>query len=574
MARSFPYASFGFQTPLTASLAAVVVAGLWAHLLLLATDYVIWDGWWQFADISWPEGPSVTKRHLAEVGRPLDLVYYAPFRAVAAFSTRVWLAKLMAMVLWVGCACLMLGVMWRATRVPRDVAVAIAAAVASCPVFGMLGEYSLWMYTGAVFLFWLAWFALVHLSGTTGVRAVLARPILWFMFFLSFNLNSQLVAFYGIGASLFASRLTSRRLTDVIRLGTSYAVRFGDFLLLPPLFWLWRKTCTPSIGAYVGYNTISLSPQRLAAGATAMTQELLLPWLCNPLASDTWLIVAGLAAVTTLWMLPARQRQQSDSQGWSARLAIAGLFLLAMNTFPYLAVGQVPSASGWLSRNAILTPLPLAMLAVGAFLAVSTRLPPTMFKAWKVLTVAWIVLNIGACTRNYLALQGFGVKQDSISLRLHEAIDHSPTAAVQMRDYFPIPATVPAYAPSIWTFLPTRGALKPRTFVFEVGGALPDQQRIDASGNPVVVIPHVLLTEKMLNNMIAETTLGYAMQEIPRIGRHVLLCIRPGRYNINGVALGSEYLWRKWLDPVTVPQFVRDATISEVLELSAIRQEN
>ena len=55
------HAKFIFASPMFSACAAVVGAGLAAHMLLPATDYVIWDGWWQFADVAWPEGPSVTR---------------------------------------------------------------------------------------------------------------------------------------------------------------------------------------------------------------------------------------------------------------------------------------------------------------------------------------------------------------------------------------------------------------------------------------------------------------------------------------------------------------------------------
>jgi hypothetical protein len=570
MASNWSFARPGLQKPGIISFATVVAVGLAAHLLLPATDYVVWDGWWQFADIAWPEGPAVTKQHLAEVGRPLDLVYYWPFRFVSSFSTRVWLSKLLSSTLWICSACLMLGVLLRATNMPQDVAGSVAATVASCPVFATLGEFSLWMYTAAVFLFWGGWFTLVCLPRESHVVGRLTRLILWPVFFLSFNLNSQLVTFYAVCGCLFVSRLAPFRLKDAVRLGLAYASKYWDLLMLPLLFWLWKKTCTPTTGAYAGYNSISLSPDRLATGASAMVAELLWPWMWNPISSQIWVFAALVAAVVGLWIPWSSTGDRNDVKNWSTRLVAAGLFLLAANSFPYLAVGQVPSAYGWNSRNAILAPLPLGLLAVGAFLALSARLPSAMTHAWKALVVAWIVLNTGVCFRNYLALQSFGVKQESISIRIHEAVDRAPTAALQLRDYFSIPATVADYAPSIWTFLPTRGALHPRTFVFEMRAALPDQQQTDARGNAVAVIPHVVLTTQMLDALIDQTTLGYAMTGIPRTGRHVLLCIRPTRYTNERYGLGSEYLWRKWFNSSGLQEFVREATTSDSFELPQI----
>ncbi|MFM8718520.1 MAG: hypothetical protein ACKOFH_03145, partial [Chthoniobacterales bacterium] len=161
----------------------------------MATDYVVWDGWWQFADIAWEEGAVVTETHLAEVGRPLDSAYYFPFRFVENFTSRVWLSKALGAALWIATALLMTQVLRRAARVPSDAAIAIGALVASSSVFAMLGEYSLWMYTSAVFLFWLGWAGLTVLPSWTGAPACGLRALYLATFVLSFNLNSLLVAY-------------------------------------------------------------------------------------------------------------------------------------------------------------------------------------------------------------------------------------------------------------------------------------------------------------------------------------------------------------------------------------------
>jgi len=548
----------------------VIICGLLSHALLLATNYVVWDGWWQFADVAWPEGPIVTQTHLAEVGRPLDNAYYFPFQFVETFAVRAWLSKSLGALLWIASALLMVRVLERIARVPSDAATAIGALVASSSVFAMLGEYSLWMYTSAVFLFWLGWAGLSVLPSWKGAPSLALRLVLLATFFLSFNLNSLLVAYYAVALALFALRLGSWKWSEIFAVATRCLCRFPDFLVLPIVFWIWKKAFHPLTGAYADYNTPSFAIGHLAAGFAAMYQQLIAPLVLELFSSPLLLLTAFFAALASAWVVCRKGASHRISANRGPILMTVGLALFLAFLFPYLAVGQVPSLFGWTSRNAILAPLPLAMAVVGLAMTV-TRLfafaPP---HAWYVVVAGLIVLNVGACWRNYLSLQAFGLKQEAVAFQINEVKRQKPTALIQLRDYFRIPRTIDYYAPSIWTFLPTGGALRPETFVFETISMAPDQVQFDETGKPVSMSPWIPVNRTAFEDLIKSTTMAYAMTGIPRVGRHVLIKVYPADAEADPLRLGADYIWHRWFTPESLEGFVKQSSVGQVAELPSI----
>lgn len=548
----------------------VIICGLVSHALLLATNYVVWDGWWQFADIAWPEGPVVTQAHLSEVGRPLDNAYYFPFRFVETFGLRVWLSKALGTLLWIASALFMVRVLEVAARVPSDAATAIGALVASSSVFAMLGEYSLWMYTSAVFLFWLGWAGLTVLPLCKGPSAFALRLFLLGTFFLAFNLNSLLVAYYAVASALFALRLRSWKWSEIFAGALRCLCRFPDFLILPVVFWIWKKVFHPLTGAYADYNTPSLSIGHLAAGFGEMYRQMIAPLASEMFFSPPWVLAAVFVALAVAWMVSKKDVSTRASENRGPLLVTVGFALFLGFVFPYLAVGQVPSLFGWTSRNAILTPLPLAMILVGLATTLAHVSSVVPSRAWYAVVAALVVLNFGACWRNYLSLQAFGLKQETVALQIEEVRRQKPTALIQLRDYFRVPRTVDYYAPSIWTFLPTGGALRPETFVFETTSMAPDQVQFDETGKPVSMSPWIPVNRTAFEDLIKSTTMVYAMTGIPRVGRHVLLKVYPANAEADPLRLGAEYIRRRWFASESLQAFVKQSSVGQVAELPPV----
>ncbi len=514
----------------------------------------------------------MTAQHLAEVGRPLDLVYYKPFCLVSDFASRVWLSKFFGSLAWIASAVMMAGVLARGARIPRTVAVGVGANVAACPVFVLLGEFSLWMYTSAVFLFWVGWSILVYLPRLPVRSALFLRLPALAVFFLSFNLNSLLVLFYSVCILLMLVRLRGIGFRRFPERALSLALRKCDFLLLPVLFWIWRSLFCPKSGPYVGYNTLDFAPGKLWVGAGEAYRQLLLPWAEGILEPSGWIYVAALVCLVFGWF----QRRSRANETVSARppvgMFFAGIFLLLAAVFPYLAVGQIPSAEGWSSRNAILTPLPLALALTSSFVFLSRRIWPGSPNAWQLVAAAWIVLSTGQCIRNYLSLQGLGAKHETISRRINEIIAGDPPALIQLRDYFRLPGTIDSYPPGIWTLLPTKGSIDPKTFVIETVASAPDQARSDDAGRVMYEPVWFAVSGKGLADAIEATTLAHTMEGIPRQGRHVGLLVRPVRQDGDAAKLGLDYLWTKWFDRTQMNRFLASIATSEFGELPPVTE--
>ena len=552
-------------------LGLVVLAGLAAHGLLFFTDHVIWDGWWYAADLSRPEGPTSMARLFHEVGRPLDMLFYLPFRHR---GDSVILAKWLGVAAWIGSAVFMEIVMVRLGRMPAAVATAIAVLAVTAPVFDLLGELALWMNTACVFLFWLAWVLVTLMKDANGWRRIALRISAIAVFFISFDLNSQLVMFYAVAAFLFALRLPAldvRTLRD--RLPRA-AVRHADFLALPVVFWLWKTFFTATSGFYSGYNKPSIDPLALSSGYASMAMNLVVLGLLELFASPNWIAAAiavgvAVAVATTRWNasavgvmapLPARG-------AWFAGM---GGMLLVAAAFPYIAVGQNLASEGWLTRNGILCSLPVALLFMGAAVGANRMFLPGRPVAWMIGVCVIAVLCIGNCQRNYLALQGFGAKQRSIQDKLRGAVAGSRVCVIQLRDYYQIPATIPFYPPLIWTSIAGGGKPSPETFVIETASQFPDQIARDVNGEQRRVVPQLPLSSADVDQAITQTTMPYALQLVPRTGPQKLVTIMPGKHGNDGVSLGILYLWLKWFDRAKVGEFLESLTESQAFDLPRI----
>lgn len=550
----------------------VVAAGIAAHGLVPLTDYVLWDGWWYAADLGRHDGPSTMARLFHEVGRPLDMAFYTPLRWLGG-NPVTW-AKWLGTAAWIGTAVCIGAVLKRTAGLPEAVATAVAVLIATLPVFDMLGELALWMNTGCVLLFWLSWLLLSLLPGFAGWQAIVIRIIAICMFFVSFDLNSNLVMFYAVATAFAALRAPDFRPSAVWSRLSRPLVRHADFLALPVLFWMWKTWFTPTSGFYAtGYNQPSLAPSRLMAGYLGLGLDFVLRGLVELFSSPTWLFAALATAVASAAVMKRISGTTAPAEQTcvlALRLIGWGLFLLLASAFPYIAVGQQLASEGWLSRNCILCPLPVAMIACGLLMLANRWWLQGYPSAWLVGVAALATLGIGGCVHNYLSYQAFGAKQWSIREKLSAAIQESNASVVQLRDYVKIPRTIPYYAPIIWTFIADVGEWPPTSFVFETAVMAPDVFQSGADGLPRRVIPQVPLRAETVDQMITATTMPYALERVPRTGSQILLTIEPAYESDSAADLGMRYLFLSWLEPRRLHEFVQGFTKAESYPLPSI----
>lgn len=543
----------------------IVAAGLLAHGLVPLTDYVLWDGWWYAADLARPEGSPVMERLFHEVGRPLDMWFYKPIRWLGGDPV-AW-AKWLGTAAWILTAVCIATVLQRLGGLRASTATAIAVLVATLPVFDLLGELALWMNTACVLLFWVAWVLVSRLPEVAGGQAIAVRLAALALFFVSFDLNSNLVLFYAVAAALAGLRLPALRPAAWIGRLPRIAARHADFLALPVLFWLWKTWFTPTSGFYAtGYNQPSLAPDRLVAGYLGLVVHFVFRGLVDLLGSPTWLVIgaaAAVAAAVAIRRSPDANAEFTPPPGTGVRLLVWGALLLLAAAFPYVVVGQSLASEGWLTRNCILCPLPVAMMVVGLLMIASAWWRSAGRWAW-VPGVAFVAtLGIGGCIHNYLVYQAFGVKQLSIRAALADSIRDANASVVQLRDHVLVPGTIPYYPPVIWTYLATGSSGTPTAFVIETATMVPDAFQPGPDGSPRRLIPQLPLQPQTVDEAITGTTMPYALERIPRTGPQMLAVVNPGTDASTPADAGRRYLLLSWLAPRQAEELVRRFTTIE-----------
>lgn len=234
---------------------------------------------------------------------------------------------------------------------------------------------------------------------------VVARAVALMLFMYSFTTASLLVLYVVplLGYAAVVKRTTEMSLARI-------AFRHADFLVLPFAYWALRSAFLVPRGLYEGYNTLSLAGivnvPRLMLDVPAQV-------IVEPLvrAADAAGLV-GLAGGVALggWLLwRARADQEHDGVPTLA-LALAGVFVLGLGVFAYLAVGRVPTLEDWSSRHQLLVPLGVGLLAASVSRGVAAAGRPG--RAIATLTVG-VLLGISAIAdaRTLLAYQADWFKQ-------------------------------------------------------------------------------------------------------------------------------------------------------------------
>ena len=216
---------------------ALVAAGLLAHGIVAFTDYILWDGYWYYAELAPGVGAPGMKRLFSEIGRPLDYYFLLPF---TVFTGAV-APKIASLVVWVLIPIPLMIVLREGAKFPAGLAFAVALVSAVLPVFDVLGEIALFMNVFALLVFWCGMAVLVHLPRKRGVCGFAWRIAAIILLLLAFNLNSLLVFFYGLVAFLFASRVALSPQRNVLICGFSLLCRFADFAALPVVFWILKS---------------------------------------------------------------------------------------------------------------------------------------------------------------------------------------------------------------------------------------------------------------------------------------------------------------------------------------------
>lgn len=564
-----------FRLTLRTGALAILAIGFVTHGLLLFTDYVLWDGWWVNVDLASPAGRACLKRLLHEVGRPADYLFYLPFGMAEAFATKVFMAKAAGVAVWISASLAVFYCMVKTARLPLGVAFALASLTVTSTAFPLLGEMSLFMNSTCVMLFWVAWALATWSDELAGPGRTLGTCASCALLFLSFNLNSNLVLFYATALTIVGLRLPDAKASTVQGLLSKIDVRHVVALVLPVVFWVLKSRFTPTHGFYAtGYNRPSLDVARMVTGYYGVLVDFVARGTMELFSSAQWVVastVVGFVLAARLSGESAEGTPHGDRRTLGLRLLVFGTGLLIAAAFPYLAVGQPLANQGWVSRNCILCPLPIAMIVVGGLMTLNTWLVSRIRWVWVVGVVVCSLLGIRGCIHNYLVYQAFGVKQWSIRNELLKFNAEKDASVVQLRDYVWIPGAIGYYPPIVWTYMASDLRSAPRVFVVETAVIAPDQIQAGTDGARQRVIPQIPLDSKSVDEAITATTMPYALTDIPRTGRHWLVAAYPNRDVSSPAAIGWQYLVQSWLTPREAATCVRMFTKCETFTLPDVR---
>lgn len=565
-------ASSAKSPPDWAAVLFLAVLGLAAHGVILATDQVLWDSHWYIPELA-GAGTKGMLRLFHEIGRPMDYWFLAMF----AGHVSAGLVKVLSVAAWTLGFCAAFLVLERGAFLPRPLAWAACAVGIVFPAFDVLGQIALWPNVAELALFWGGWLLFVVLPGLKGTRFWVARLAALLLLGMSMNLNSLLVFYYGLALFLLLSRFCSVGCTSRATYAIALCRRFPDFAAVPVLFWVAKSLLTPVSGYYRDYNQPTLAPSRILKGIYDMCRGYLVPEAVDMFGSPLPVVVALVAGAAFVILLARLRLVARNSPRDSAAdrrsalvMAAGGLMLLFAAALPYFAVDQALSSDGWLSRNCILTPLPIGMLIAGAFYLFNSLLAPHRRGLWTGPVAATVVAAIIASNAGYLRLQAQGVKEQSIARKLALLIRERGACVVQLRDYYDLPGTIPYYPPLIWTFIASEDKGEPSAFVIETAHTIPHEVRRDPSGQPSLVMPVLPITPPTLRALAEQTTMPYMLNSIPPGGPQVMLVVREGHSGSDALAMGARYLWTKWFEPETLGAFVDGVTETSAMDLPPV----
>lgn len=524
-------------------ISCIIFFGLLAHGILALTDYVIWDSLIIGHLVESPNLFEVLSRWASDGGRPYEAIFYLPF---VGCSNVVLAGKITWIVIYILTFVILKKALPLLFGFSRTFSFAICAVALVMPFYEIMGELQFVIHAFPLFLFWLSWYLYALFANQKPVLAVVGRLAsmtgLWF----AFQMNSLLAFQYGV-LFLYLAHLVIRRGDFNRKFILSKLSQISDMALFPIVFWYHKKWfCPIPAGSYhesVGYNQISRDFIVYIDGFSQTFSGVFEKFgsvFDTPL---TTFLFIGTTLIGTFIYISLRALQTDFRLPWRMNLVsiFGGFLLLFLAIFPYVAVGKPYGAFSYDSRNGILLAMPIAMILVGALTGAQQLLLErrALFSRLAIMTLC--CFGIIENNRNYLRLQGYGVKQDSIAMKVKEIIQKTPdVAVVHLREYFQFPKS-PQWIPAVsWSYkLADRGKL-PEVLVVDTRNFLPDQSAFDSNGNIIRVYPNVTFSPKDVEHFCWLSSQPSGMKNIRREGITINLAAIEGKPSLNPEMIGLE----------------------------------
>lgn len=541
---SFEYKKI-FKNPETGIYAIIFLTHGW----LLISDWIIWDDWMLTYMFS-HDRFDYAKWLLTETG--LNLTYYW-FAAIGSFKHHILLAKCLSFI-YMFINYFSIREIFLVIR-PGDTHGARILGLLSvlAPLFSVNGALGVITYSLGYTLFLLG--AYLFLVRANGSKAMWWRSASMALFFLSFNVNSLLVFFYGfVLLDYLLYRVKSEE--PFIKTEIRYCLMRWYLILLPVIFWAWKEIFTPRHGEYANYNRIALHTKTVIAGFKSLFTGTLLPALTHVPASA--LCASGIIALFVgcyLTFFRGTSHAHDVSNPSASRISagigiVLGCVLLFLGAFPYIVATPYPhfASYGWGTKNNLLLNLPLAIICFFTIrfidLAVS-RFQLSNFLFPLVIGIL-VFLNI----QNYARWETFSLKEKSFLTQIAENKDIDKYPILEIHEKTKIPKTIDIYPPAVWSFQIASARGRIDRFAFEIG---PDG--IEASGHKKKEFYRPQDVVKLLDS----TTIRREFKEVDINSRQGILVLLPGKtYSPTDWSVPFSYWWLKLTDENAAKNFVRD----------------
>jgi hypothetical protein len=351
----------------------------WAPILLMRGVY--WDGWVFFDQYFYPDYAYIWA---TQFGPQRLYVHYELFKFISSTYDPVFTARAIVFFSWLVAGLLLYRILTRVLQWNTSSAFLVSAYYLVFPAFLVRFEIIHPYYSLANLFFVLAAYLYLTTPRTWWQKIVFEMSALFF-FIASFFVNSFLVfyfAFLAIHAYVHSKR--TRILSDI----RAYVFRFWYLIALPFAFFVFASIYLKPYGETADYNELIFF--RDGASLSSLMSTMLSGYWSGiwtgviwPLASALMLmerkffIVALLGALVLVTLLFRRFVPSTEecrltlytfSLSRNTAFLGAGLVLIFLALFPYIAVGKPPHiyAHGFALRHTLLIPLGMALLLYGA----------------------------------------------------------------------------------------------------------------------------------------------------------------------------------------------------------------
>ena len=511
----------------------IFVASLITHGLLLINDGVYWDGWLVYNSLLGGDW-IILKNLFNEAG--IDILVYLHL-LMSYFPNLIFGYHLIAFL----CIFISAFLIYKIGRISGFLnsteSLWISLISIAYPAFQISFELSIFPYLVCYTLFLFASFLMFLENRKKNKKNVVFKVTSLLCFFISFNLKSLLVFYFG-----FILLLALTSYPKESKLAKSFFTRFIthhlDYLLLPILFWLTKEFLSPTYGLYSNYNNFHLSFNSLLSNLFYFIKNSIYGQF---VASFTVLlaqpVVLFFVLITTSAIIFFIKPSTEKGVTKPVYILLFGLMLLGLGIFPYIIVGKSPSVSGVSTRHAMLVGLPVAIILVAS---VRLLFKGTIYgfsrKSWFLLTMLFFTFSFAMIT-NYLNWQVRWVKDRSVMSNLAQIKKAEAFSIFWIDDKYPVEG-VDSYRFYEWS-----------SMFEDIWG---DEKHIGFDQQSKILMPQTDHEQYY--------TKRYNLSELDPFGCQSSLTILPGSIDSNDFEITSWYFYFKFFEPQGMREFLSDFT--------------